>query len=117
MSGVSNKELTTPKEVIDILVNSCLQNNINSFFPYYLLSKVKVSMPWKRDFWNWFEKMYSSGRQRSDGAWKLRLEPYFYNTKATSYCFYDETHTHPRFTVDITETENENEIYLEIMPF
>lgn len=72
-------------------------------------------MPWKKDFWEWFEKMYKCGRQSSTTAWKLNIEPCLYNSKATRYCLYDEAHKYPRFTIDVTTSENE--IYLECMPF
>lgn len=115
MNSVLNKEIVSTEVIVEKLVYACLEDNLKSFFPYYLTPQVKMSMPFKSDFWNWFEKMYGCARKNSTGAWRLALETCLHNPKATSYCFYDEVHKYPRLTIDITTEENE--VCLVIMPF
>jgi ASC-1-like (ASCH) protein len=111
------KILIHNKEILDSLVESCLNYNPRQFIPYLLSINVTVGMPNKIRFYQIFKSMLLCAKERQVGHISLNIEnPGWEGDKLMEYYnFYDKKHKYSLLSIQVKKLENK--IYLGVMPF
>lgn len=99
------------------LINSCIFNDAESFLPFLMSTDVETEAPNKKDFYQFFKGMLELAHKNSEGELLLKIEQSTLDTdkEVFNYNFYNNAHKHPLLTIVVEE--NNNIIYLGIMPF
>lgn len=101
------------KNIITELVKSVIDFNPKLFKPYILSDVVQCDAE-KKPFYKLFKRMVCTAKAESVGKLKLTIEETD-DPRKQRYCFYDEAHVHSRLNFFIKE--NEDSIFIEILPF
>lgn len=108
------REITSTDIIKTGLINSCVNFDAKSFIPFLMSQNVQTGMPNKIRFYQFFKQMIDCSKEGSIGKLTPKME--MNNSKTKKYLnFYDETHKHPRLSIEIKETENT--IYIDTLPF
>ncbi len=96
---------------------SCINNDPKSFLPFLISAEVETEAPNKKDFYQFFKGMLNHAHESSEGELLLKIEQQTLNTdkEAVYYNFYDNTHKYPLLSIVVKE--NNNLMYLGVMPF
>ncbi|WP_158728963.1 hypothetical protein [Flavobacterium sp. I-STPA6A] len=99
------------------LISSCINNDPDSFLPFLMSAEVVTEAPNKEDFYQFFKGMLNHAHESSDGELLLKIEQSTLDTdkQVLNYNFYDNTHKFPLLSIVVKE--NNNLIYLGVMPF
>ncbi len=99
------------------LILSCINNDPESFLPFLMLAEVETEAPNKKDFYQFFKGMLNHAHESSEGELLLKIgQPTLHTGKELlNYNFYDNTHKYPLLSIVVKE--NNNLIYLGVMPF
>jgi hypothetical protein len=99
------------------LILSCINNSPESFLPFLMSAEVETEAPNKKDFYKFFKGMLNHAHESSKGEVTLKIEQPTLDTdkEVLNYNFYDNVHKHPLLSIEVKE--NNNLIYLGIMPF
>jgi hypothetical protein len=99
------------------LISSCINNDPESFLPFLMSAQVETEAPNKKDFYQFFKGMLNHAHESSEGELTLKIEQQTLNTykEVLNYNFYDNTHKYPLLSILVKE--NNNLIYLGVMPF
>jgi hypothetical protein len=110
-------EQTSIEKIKTQLILTCINNDPESFLPFLMSSEVETDAPNKEDFYEYFKGMLNQAHDSSDGELQLKIEPPILNTEkeVISYNFYDNTHVYPRLLIEVKE--NNNQIYIDVLPF
>jgi len=104
----------TLKDIKEALVKSIIAFNPDYFKPFLFDDKVQCDATSKNAFYKLFKMMVCSAKAESVGKLKLTIEETD-DPRKKLYCFYDEVHLHSRLNIDVIE--NEDSIWIEILPF
>jgi hypothetical protein len=99
------------------LISSCINNDPESILPFLMSAQVETEAPNKKDFYQFFKGMLNHAHESSEGELTLKIEQQTLNTykEVLNYNFYDNTHKYPLLSILVKE--NNNLIYLGVMPF
>lgn len=99
------------------LISSCINNDPESFLPFLMSAQVETEAPNKKDFYQFFKGMLNHAHESSEGELTLKIEQQTSNTykEVLNYNFYDNTHKYPLLSILVKE--NNNLVYLGVMPF
>ena len=99
------------------LILSCINDDPESFLPFLMSAEVETEAPDKKDFYQFFKGMLNHAHESSEGELTLKIEQQTWGAdkEVHNYNFYDTAHKHPMLSIEVKE--NNNLIYLCIMPF
>ncbi|TDE46719.1 hypothetical protein E0I26_01145 [Flavobacterium rhamnosiphilum] len=108
---------TSIEKIKTELVLSCINNDPESFLPFLMLAEVETEAPNKKDFYQFFKGMINQAHESSEGKLTLKIEQPTLDTdkEVLNYNFYDNTHKYPLLSIVVKE--NNNLMYLGVMPF
>lgn len=113
----SKKAPNTDQEILNGLIESCLNFNPIHFIPFLLSEKVISDSPNKVRFYRSFKYLLLCAKEESVGQLSFKVEkPNWAKDKSIEYYnLYDSVHKYSRFTILVKQTEGK--IHLEPMPF
>ena len=99
------------------LILSCINNAPESFLPFLMSAEVETEAPNKKDFYQFFKGLLNHAHGSSEGELLLKIEQPTLDTdtEVHNYNFYDNAHKYPLLSIEVKE--NNNLIYLDVMPF
>jgi hypothetical protein len=105
------------KKIKAQLILSCINNGSESFLPFLISMNVETEAPNKKDFYQFFKGMLNHAHKNPKGQLTLKIEQPTWNPdkEVLNYNFYDNTHKYPLLSIVVKE--NNNLIYLGVMPF
>lgn len=112
------KKIPLP-EIIENLANACISNNPKKFIPFLMSENVEVAFPNKVRFYKCFKRMIYCSKHITKGKWRARIENVRLDGNHKIYClnFYDEVYTNERLSIDIRESTNKRDVFIDFMPF
>lgn len=107
----------TNQEILNGLVESCLNFNPIHFIPLLLSKKVITDMPNKIRFYKFYKRILLCAKENSVGQLTFRIEkPNWEMDKSIEYYnLYDSIHKYSRISIIVKITDDN--IYLNTMPF
>jgi hypothetical protein len=107
----------TNQEILNGLVESCLNFNPSYFIPLLLSKKVITDMPNKVRFYKFYKYMLLCAKENSVGQLTFRIEkPNWEKDKSIEYYnLYDSKHKYSRLSIVVKKTDEK--IFLDTMPF
>lgn len=107
----------TNQEILNGLVESCLNFNPSHFIPYLMSTKVITDMPNKVRCYRFFKMMLLCAKKDSIGKLIFRIEKYNWeeDKSVVYYNLYDSKHKYSRLSIRIKESDDK--IHLRTMPF
>lgn len=107
----------TNQEILNGLVESCLNFNPSHFIPHLLSKNVVTDMPNKIRFYKYFKYMLLCAKENSIGQLTFKIEkPDWEKDESIQYYnLYDSKHKYSRLSIIVKQTERK--IYLDTMPF
>lgn len=111
------EETTSMEKIKAELILSCINNDPKSFLPFLLLAEVETVAPNKKDFYQFFKVMLKDAHLRAKGELTVKIEEDIWETDKgiVNYNFYNNAFKHSLLSIEVRE--NNNQIYLDIMPF
>lgn len=105
------------KEILDELIETCLNFNPIHFIPYLLSKNVSTDMPNKVRCYRFFKMMLLCAKQDSVGKLTFRIEKYNWedDKSVEYYNLYDSKHKYSRLSIRVKESKDK--IHLSTMPF
>jgi hypothetical protein len=96
------------KTVINFFVGAVLTNDPKLIISFLNFQKVKSTYPDKQVFYDFFRMHLIWCYEKAEGKLVLSIDPvaHPFNDGYIRYKFYDETHLHPVFILEILEEEN-----------
>ncbi|WP_310993117.1 hypothetical protein [Aequorivita marina] len=107
----------TNQEILNGLIESCLNFNPSHFIPHLLSKKVITDMPNKVRFYKFYKYMLLCAKENSVGHLTFRIEkPIWEKDKSIEYYnLYDSKHKYSRLSIVVKKTDEK--IFIDTMPF
>ncbi|WP_310993760.1 hypothetical protein [Aequorivita marina] len=107
----------TNQEILNGLVESCLNFNPSYFIPHLLSKKVITDWPNKVSFYIFYKYMLLCAKENSVGQLTFKIEkPKWEKDKLIEYYnLYDSKHKHSRLSIVVKKFDEK--IFLDTMPF